>query len=56
MQPQTSTIKHLHVVIEFSLVESDMCSCLLFFYIASIQPGCFSDGRFEDFPGEFDGF
>jgi hypothetical protein len=33
MQPQASTIKPLHVVIEFSLVEYDMCSCLLFFYM-----------------------
>jgi hypothetical protein len=56
MQPQASTIKTLHVVVEFSLVEYDMWSCLLFFYIAYTQPGCFSDGRFEDFPGEFDGF
>jgi hypothetical protein len=23
---------------------------------ASTQPGCCSDGRFEDIPGEFDGF
>jgi hypothetical protein len=23
---------------------------------ASTQLGCCSDGRFEDFPGEFDGF
>jgi hypothetical protein len=26
------------------------------FYIASTLPGCCSDGRFEDFPGEFDEF
>jgi hypothetical protein len=51
MQPQASTIMALHVDIEFSLVEYDMCSCLLFFYIASTQPDCCSDGRFEDFPG-----
>jgi hypothetical protein len=56
MQPQASIIKPLHVVIAFSLVEYDMCSFLLLFYIASTQPGCCSDGRFEDFPGEFDGF
>jgi hypothetical protein len=56
MQPQASTIKPLHVVIVFSLVEYNMSSCLLFFYIASTQPGCYSDGRFEDFPGEFNGF
>jgi hypothetical protein len=56
MQPQASTIKTLHVVVEFSLVEYDMWSCLLFFYIAYTQPGCFSDGRFEDYPGEFGGF
>jgi hypothetical protein len=57
MQPQASTLKPLHVVIEFSLVEYDMCSYLLFFYIGSTQPGrCCSDGRFEDFPGEFDSF
>jgi hypothetical protein len=48
--------KALHVVIDFSLVEYDMCSCLLFFYIASTQLDCRSDGRFEDFPGEFYGF
>jgi hypothetical protein len=56
MQPQASTIKPLHAVIEFSLVEYDMCSCLLFFYIAYAQTGCYSNGRFEDFPREFDGF
>jgi hypothetical protein len=56
MQPLASTIKPLHVVIEFSLVEYDMCSCMLFFYIASTQPGCCLDGCFEDFHGEFDGF
>jgi hypothetical protein len=56
MQPQASTIKPLHVVIEFSLVEYDVCSYLLLFYIASTQLGCCSDGRFEDFPGESDGF
>jgi hypothetical protein len=39
----------------FSLVEYDMCSSFLF-YIASTQPGCCSDGHFEDFPGEFDEF
>jgi hypothetical protein len=56
MQPQASTIKPLHAVIEFSLVEYDMCSCLLFFYIAYAQTGCYLNGRFEDFPREFDGF
>jgi hypothetical protein len=25
-------------------------------YIASTLPGCYSDGHFEDFPGEFDEF
>jgi hypothetical protein len=29
---------------------------LVVIYIASTQPGCCSDGRFEDFPGEFDEF
>jgi hypothetical protein len=29
---------------------------LVVLYIASTQPGCCSDGSFEDFPGEFDGF
>jgi hypothetical protein len=53
MQPQDSTVKHLHVVIEFSLVEYDMCSCLLSFYSCA---DCCSDGRFEDFPREFGGF
>jgi hypothetical protein len=38
MQPQASTIKPLHVVIEFSLVEYDMCSCLLFFYMHLHNP------------------
>jgi hypothetical protein len=33
MQPQASTIKPLHVVIEFSLVEYNMCSCLLLFIL-----------------------
>jgi hypothetical protein len=56
MQPQAFTIKPLLVDIYFSLVESDMCSCLLFFYIASTQPDCCSDVRFEEFPGEFDDF
>jgi hypothetical protein len=51
-----STIKPLHVVIAFSLVEYDMFSCLLLFYIASTQPSCYSDAHFEDFPREFDGF
>jgi hypothetical protein len=37
-------------------VEYDMCSCFLLFYIASIQPSCCSDERFEDFRGEFDEF
>jgi hypothetical protein len=56
MQPQASTIKPLHVVIAFSLVEYHLCSCLLLFYIASTQPGCCSDERFEDFLGVFDEF
>jgi hypothetical protein len=56
MQPQAFTIQPFHVVIAFSLVEYDMCSCLLLFYSASTQPGCCPDGRFEDVPGEFDGF
>jgi hypothetical protein len=36
-----STLHHkaLHVVIVYSLVEYDMCSCLSL-YIASTQPGC----------------
>jgi hypothetical protein len=55
MQPQASTIKSLHVVIVFALVEYDMCSCLLF-YIAYAQPGCCSEGCFEYFPEEFDEF
>jgi hypothetical protein len=54
MQPQASTIKTLHVVIEFSLVEYDMCSCLLSFYMHLHNP--VADVRFEDFPGEFSGF
>jgi hypothetical protein len=32
MQPQALHYKALHVVIEFSLVQYDMCSCLLFLY------------------------
>jgi hypothetical protein len=48
--------KASHVVIEFSLVEYDMCSFLLLFCIASTQPGCCLDKRFEDFPREFGGF
>jgi hypothetical protein len=38
-----STLHHkaLHVVIVYSLVEYDMCSCLSL-YIASTQPGCCS--------------
>jgi hypothetical protein len=38
MQPQASTIKSLHVVIEFSLVEYDMCSCLLLFILYLHNP------------------
>jgi hypothetical protein len=38
MQPQASTIKPLHVVIEFFLVEYYMCSCLLFFYMHLHNP------------------
>jgi hypothetical protein len=38
MQAQASTIKPLHVVIEFSLVEYDMCSCLLFFILHLHNP------------------
>jgi hypothetical protein len=38
MQPQASTIKPLHVVIEFSLVEYNMCSCLLLFYMHLHNP------------------
>jgi hypothetical protein len=29
---------------------------LVVIYIASSQPDCYSDGHFEDFPGEFDEF
>jgi hypothetical protein len=38
MRPQASTIKPLHVVIEFSLVEYDMCSCLLLFILHLHNP------------------
>jgi hypothetical protein len=38
MQPQASTKKPLHVVIEFSFVDYDMCSCLLFFYMHLHNP------------------
>jgi hypothetical protein len=38
MQPQASTIKPLHVVIEFSLVEYDMCSCLFYFILHLHNP------------------
>jgi hypothetical protein len=38
MQPQASTIKPLHVVIVFSLVEYDMCSCLLLFILHLHNP------------------
>jgi hypothetical protein len=38
MLPQASTIKPLHVVIEFSLVEYDMCSYLLFFILHLHNP------------------
>jgi hypothetical protein len=48
MQPQASTIKSLHVVIVFTLVEYDMCSCLLF-YIASAQPGSCSKDALKTF-------
>jgi hypothetical protein len=33
-----------------------MCDHAYCFYIASTLPDCCSDGRFEDFPGDFDGF
>jgi hypothetical protein len=55
MQPQALHHKAWHVVIQFSLVEYDMCSCLLFLYCI-YTTRLLSDRRFEDYPGEFDEF
>jgi hypothetical protein len=53
--PSDFHYKALHVVAVFSLVEYDMCLRLSLF-IATTQPDCCSDGRFEDYPREFDEF
>jgi hypothetical protein len=53
LQPLAFHYKALHVVLVLSLVEYDMCSCLLFI-IASTPYGCCSNGHFEDYPGGLD--
>jgi hypothetical protein len=55
LQPIAFHYEALHVVIVSSLVEYDMCSCLLFI-IASTPSSCCSDGHFEDFPGGLEEF